>query len=327
MKNALTRRTVFASLLFAGVATKAISGVHEPFGVGYANPSELARTVRESSKTDPLGKLPVNSTRCLANGYSCASAQQYVAGFKLADPIGARDLTVAGLPDYLERLVEGQPDGEFWMSCLTNNREALWNCMSRPLDLTKGERAWKNPKTGRFVLAGKCTNPMGELVHPPECLYIDYYLKVNDEVHIVLLGPDPLPKTACLAIQRLGETEWRNVLLDECPRAVCTYDGPVSDLKLALQPGLRVSYKAEKEGWHKLRLPHMLLTSEDQVLLCVIKPDGTQSLSKPIARRHYHHVDGRMVAFVGYSNYPSSTPPNGGFLHKWEWSSVRLAKE
>ena len=327
MKTALTRRLALG-LLFAGVATNAaMSGVHEPFGVGYANPSELARAVRESSKKDPLGKLPVSSTRCLANGYSCASAQQYVAGFKLADPDGTRDLTVASLPEYLETLVEGQPDGEFWMSCLTNNREALWNCMSRTLDLSKGERAWMNPATNRFVLAGKCTNPMGELVRPPECVYIDYYLKIGDEVHIVLLGRDPLPKTACLAIQRFGETEWRNVLLDECPRDVCTYDGPVADLKLALQPGLRVSYKAVKEGWHKLRLPHMMLNSEDQVVLCVIKPDGTQSLGKPIAKRHYHRVDDRTVAFVGYADYTPSTPPSGGFLHKWMFCDCRIPVE
>ncbi len=306
------------SLLFAGVATSAVSGVHEPFGVGYANPTELARKVRESFRTDPQGLRPVNSTRCLANGYSCASAQQYVAGFKLADPEGTRDLTVAGLPEYLEKLVEGQPEGEFWMSCLTNNREALWNCMSRTLDFKKGERAWKNPMTDRYVLAGNCTNPMGELVRPPECIYIDYYLKVNDEVHIVLLGPDPLPRTACLAVQRAGETEWRNVLLDECPRDVCTYEGPVRDLGLSLQPGLRVSYKALREGWHKLRLPHMLLTSDDKVVLCVIKPEeGTQSLGKPISKRHYRPVDGRRVAFVGYSGYQPSVPPSGGSLHRW----------
>ncbi len=320
MTNVPTRRLVLSTLL-AGAATAAFASDRQPFGVGYANPGELARDMREYFKTDPEGKSPV-SKRCLANGYSCASAQQYLAGFKKADPQAGLQ-TVKDLPDYLETLVRDSFKGEAWMACLKKGtREMVWNCLTRPLE--EGEPAWKNPKTGRFVLANNCANPIGELIDTEECLYVDYYLMVEDEVHIFMLGKDPLPITGCLGIQRAGEVEWSNVLHDECPRYVCDARGPVQARGKPLLPSLRVSYKAKKEGWHKLRLPLFLLDSENEVLLCVIKPDGTQSKGKIITKIDYARFDGRMVAFVGYPNYQPSAVPQRALLRTWVLTPGRV---
>lgn len=316
MSTTLTRRAAFFLALGGGSAAQASVG--EPYGVGYANPTELARTVRKSFVTDPDGKYPVNSTRCLPNGYSCASARQYLEGFQKADP-GAGLRTVDQLPGYLETLVEGYPEGDFWMSCLVKGtRREMWDCLSRPLD--KGERAWMNPKTGKFVLAGKCTNPMGEKVPPKDrCVEIHYWLEVNDEVHIALLGPEPLPNSKCLAILKAGETEWSNVLLDECPRRGCDYSGPVKDLNLALQPDIRVSYKAQVAGWHKLRLPAFMLTSKDVVAFCVIKPDRTQTRSSIIGRDKYF----KNVAYLGYAQRDDVFAPKGAFLSTYVWDKKK----
>lgn len=310
---------VMALLLSFGTSSAAWASVGEPFGVGYENPTALARAVRVSARTDPNGDRPVDPRKCLRNGYSCASAKQYVEGFKLADPEGARDLTVANLPEYLERLVPGTPEGEFWMACLQkNSMTAVWNCLARSLH--RGERAWQNPVTGKFVLAGDCSNPIGEkVVPPPECIEQDVFLERGDEHHIGMLGPDALPASTCTAILKAGETEWSNLLLDECPRVGCDYSGPSRDLRLQVQPGINVSYRAEQTGWHKLRLPVYMLTSRNVLINCVIRPDGTQSMGMIIAGRHYH----RGVAYLGYSNR-DLTVPRGAFLHTWVFASGRL---
>ena len=317
MKTFIT--LVMVLLMSFGTTSGAWASVGEPFGVGYENPTALARAVRVSARTDPDGLRPIDPSKCLRNGYSCASAKQYVEGFKRSDPTGTRNLTVANLPEYLEGLVAGTPEGEFWMACLQKNTgTAIWNCLARSLH--NGERAWQNPVTGKFVLAGDCTNPMGEkVVPPPECIEQDVFLQRGDEHHIGLLGPDALPSSTCTAILKAGETEWSNLLLDECPRAGCDYSGPSRDLRLQVQSGIRVSYRAEQTGWYKLRLPASMLDSSDVLVNCVIRPDGTQSMGMPIAGRHYY----RGVAYLGYANR-DLTVPRGAFLHTWVFAPGRL---
>lgn len=325
MRTDLTRRATILSALGL-VSTAAHASVAEPFGVGYTDPKHLARVMRKSQITDPEGKLPVNSDRCLPNGYSCASARQYLEGFQKADP-DANLRSVGQLPDYLDTLVPGYPQGEYWMAGIRKyTRGKIWDWDSLSRKLETGERAWKNPKTGKFVLAGKCTNPMGLLVEPNKCVEVHYYLERNDEIHIGLLGPDALPRSTCLAILKAGETEWSNVIRDECPRAGCDYSGPARALgNLTVQPALRVSYKAEKSGWHKLRLPRFMLQTEDVLIFCVIKPDRTQSRGMIIAKRHYYQG----IAYLGYApgdsklrgTHPKLTVPKGAFMHPWLWAS------
>lgn len=314
---------LFVALLLTFGQGTAYAAVGEPFGVGYNNPRELAAAIRESFKRDPRGERPVDAKKCLPNGYSCASAQQYLEGFQKSDP-GANLRSVQELPAYLETLVEGKPEGDYWMACLKKgSMTAMWNCLSRPLE--RNERAWKNPLTDKFVLAGKCTNPMGLRVQAPECIEKHVYLEKGDEHHTGLLGPDALPKSTCTAILKAGETEWSNLLLDECPRAGCDYSGPSRDLKLPVQPGIRVSYRAETSGWYKLRLPASMLRSEDVIVDCVIKPNRTQSRGMITAKRHYHQG----IAYLGYApgdskfrgTHPKLTVPKGAFPHTWVWAS------
>lgn len=309
MRNIIT--LLMALLLAFGNGT-AYASVGEPFGVGYRSPKELAQAMRAVLARDPHGITPV-SAKCLPNKYSCASVSDYLLGFQKADP-DAELTHVSQVPGYLDTLVKDVPPDEYWMACLKKGSGLfIWNCLSRKLK--PQEFAWKNPVTGRTVLAGDCTNPMGEPVKPPDCVIIEYYLKEGDEVHIGLLGPDRLPESTCTAILKAGETEWSNVLLDECPRRGCDFRGPAHDMRLSVQRDIRVSY-AGQEGVHRLRLPAFMLTSLDYVAFCVVKPDRTQSRASLIGRQHYW---GKRVAFLGYRDVRMPEVPSKAFVSRYEW--------
>lgn len=311
MRNIIT--LLMALLLACSNGATAYASVGEPFGVGYRNPTELAQAMRANLARDARGITSVSS-KCLPNQYSCASVSDYLIGFQKADP-DAGLTSVTQVPAYLETLVKDTPPDEFWMACLKKGSGALiWNCLSRKLK--PQEFAWKNPVTGRTVLAGDCTNPMGEPVNPPDCVEIEYYLKEGDEVHIGLLGPDRLPASTCTAILKAGETEWSNLLLDECPRRGCDYRGPAKELSMSVQRDIRVSYVG-KEGVHRLRLPAFMLQSADLVAFCVVKSDRTQSRASLIGRQHYWS---KRTAFLSYQEVRMPMVPTKAFVSHYEWA-------
>lgn len=81
---------------------------------------------------------------------------------------------------------------------------------------------------------------------------------------------------------------------------------------------LVISYKAEKAGWYRLRLPVAMLKNDDYLVNCVIRSDGTQSRGMIIAKRHYR----KGVAYIGYAG--ENVPADGGFMHTWVWDSTRI---
>ncbi|MBP7741073.1 MAG: hypothetical protein KA104_00080 [Candidatus Pacebacteria bacterium] len=319
----MTRKLValfIALLLTFGAPVQTLASVASPTrhsfcAGGVPSTQELARRIDESLKKDSSGKRSLEGCR--------ANPNQFLSAFQANDK-EAGLANVYQLANFVrtQLVLTTTPVGQkYWSACILNNGSVLAHCISR--EPHAGEKVWMNKTTGKIDLQGDCANPV-EMPDIPQsdCIQKYVYLKPGDEHHIGLLGPDMMPPSACLALLKAGETEWNNVVLDECPR--CSFEGPSKDLGLKQQSFTSrtrvISYTAQQEGWYKLRLPKSMLTSSNVIVDCIIKPDGTQSRGMVTDRYHYR----KGVAYLGYAGERKSFAPDGKFTQTWVFSSVKV---
>jgi hypothetical protein len=314
------------ALLFGAVgATSAHATVGEPFSVGNKSPQELAEKVRTSLTTDSKGNQPVDE-KCASNGYACATPGNYLQMFQRADP-DAKLTQVSELPEYIEKLVQKDaPEGRYWMACLSKKKGhyPIWNCLNRPFH--KGEHVWVNPRTGKYVLAEDCTNPLdGQDAPDEQCVELHIGMKKGDISHIAWLGRNPFPQGKCKAsIIKTGDDERGSPVMDECPETACDFSADSKALGgMKVWKENRISWKADRDGIFILRLPREVLAKASPVLLensffviCLKRDNGYQTNALGILPQIY--VEGR--AYLGYAGTKFSAP-NGrqGVAQSWTW--------
>ena len=196
--NATTTELPEEILVEAVVTTEleaAIAAVIEPpvlvpqvrytgYYYGLDNPGQLADIIDQALRDDPTGRSKINEAKCLADG-SCAAPLNYLESFQDKDPHGG--WTLENLAEKLRTLaLNCDLDGVFQMDRIIVRGPGLGqtdlNGMTRSLE--DGECAWVNPATGRPVLAGKCTNPVGERIDIV-CVYVDIEVRNPREFAVV----------------------------------------------------------------------------------------------------------------------------------------------
>ncbi len=151
---------------------------------GLDNPTELAVLIDRALESDPTGKTMINAAKCLEDG-SCAAPINYLESFQAKDPHGG--WTMENLAEKLRTLVRDcDMEGVYQMDRVKVQGPGLGltdlNGMTRSFE--DGECAWVNPATGRPVLAGKCTNPVGQRVDL-KCVYVNIEVRDPREFGVV----------------------------------------------------------------------------------------------------------------------------------------------
>lgn len=308
--------------------------------VGNPTPAAVAAMITRSLQIDGKGNQPIDPAHCSLNQDGCGTPNDLLALFQKADP--KYGLTsVQQLPEYvgqldLTTLPERLQGVKVWMGCLKatgpGKHRAIWNCLSR--EFHKGEKVYMSRKTGVIVNPGDCWNGVGEPDVKEvalDCNEIVFWMNRGDEVHIGWLSTVALPDDKCNALMKAGEDEWSYLLLDECPRDRCDFSRPSRYLGLPVQAKPRISFKAETSGWQRLRLTTQVGKLDNSAfVLCLIWPDGYQSLGKDIHRNAYGRT-GR--AYIAYPDGPKKSRdqviPSGWqeTVHMWRESGERIMPE
>lgn len=261
---------------------------HKFCDAGVQDPKVLADRIATSLKVKADGTHKIQGCRATPLVFLRANQEN--------DPEKKLGLTsVAQLPDFYRNqveLVELPPGTKYWTSCTTDAAPGfLAECFSRTVG-EQGEKVWRHKASGKIVLLGNCANPVGRPDPPKPALDCDsmlVYLPKGYEPRIGMLGHTPVVKSACLGLKRPGEDTFDSVLLDRCPRDECDFSGPSKDLGLPVQPGLKLSFVAETEGWYELRFDRTQLAGDNALVVCVIKTDGEQSLGKVTTKNEVYN--------------------------------------
>lgn len=292
--------------------------------------------VTASLRIDPKGNHAIDPAHCSPNADGCATPNDLLTGYQRKDPDAPKE--VAQLPGYMASLVaQKAPVGKrYWMNCIkrTGNgtHVVVPHCLAR--EFHEGEIVYANPRSGVLVHAGDCANTIEEedvVEIKLDCNEIVFWMNRGDEVHIGWLSTVALPDDKCNALMKAGEDEWSYLLLDECPRDRCDFSRPSRYLGLPVQAKPRISFKAETSGWQRLRLTTQVGKLDNSAfVLCLIWPDGYQSLGKDIHRNAYGRT-GR--AYIAYPDGPKKSRdqviPSGWqeTVHMWRESGERIMPE
>lgn len=129
-------------------------------------PAQLAGLVDESLKQDLEGNARLDAERCKKDG-SCATPRIYFEGIKQLHPsVELKELNE--LSRYLRSLVEHEgPKGVWRMTrLLVDGDDVRHDAKGRFRAFHSGEKAWYDPNGGEPVLAGDCSNIIGEMLKP-----------------------------------------------------------------------------------------------------------------------------------------------------------------
>lgn len=306
MKKFLTRALLLTGVA-ATLATDMMSSVAfaNPAPIGnsfleeYGTPQHAATKVAESLKIDPDGNAKIDPVACKKNAHSCATPNDLLdVVLNLSDQYSGleryqgRD-RLRKFVGYLNSLViRAAPKGKYWMACLVpqgdNDFTVKLKCIKR--EYLPGELVIVNPQTKRVVYAGHCFNGVGP--REDDCPTVSYYLKPGMEMHAAWLGSTELVADTCgPKLTRPGRTE-PDKNLDSCPRDICDFSAPASDLGTTVR-SFRVSIKAKEEGWYTLTLPLQVIKvtppKTATLVSCSIFPDGTQTDSVYVQYQHYRY--------------------------------------
>jgi len=185
---------------------------------GLNSPGELADIIARALATDPTGRSKISEAKCLLDG-SCAAPINYLESFQEKDPHGG--WTLENLVEKLRTLdLNCDLDGVYQMDRIIVRGPGLGqtdlNGMTRSFE--DNECAWVNPETGRPVLAGKCTNPVGQRVDL-ECVYVNVEIRNQNEDSLIWARYER-ENDSCFAYRRtsrLYEADSRTAQWQEVP--------------------------------------------------------------------------------------------------------------
>lgn len=214
MKAIVRILLALACAALANAAYAAPTGM--PLMKGFKSPTELAGLVEKSMKVDPTGSQVLDPVRCKRSG-SCATAQDYFKGIKLAHPSAALG-DIAELPRYLRSLVQKPaPEGQWQVSrLLVKGDTHRYDAVGWHRAFFKGEDVWFDVNTGEPILAGECGNVVGKPVAPPravppqkKCVELSFDAPVGGYVRwgVGTLAGRSLLADECNA-QRQGDGPW-----------------------------------------------------------------------------------------------------------------------
>lgn len=294
---------VALALLFAalGGTARAESQLGNPFCKGQ-NQESFAQLIEQSVARDESGNTPLDPEAC---GLAVpATPNQILEMIPVSDPdAGIAD--VSELAAYVRSLEEvAAPAGRYWSACLKNSRQSPtgWrpeaNCIAR--DFRPGEKVLQNPKTGKIVFQGDCSNPVQLPERRADCAYIWVHTD-SDVTGIRLLeaGPEELRDEECRpAILRAGEDDYESPWHDDCPQVRCDFSQVNAVLRQqGFTPQRRGSF-VPQAGWQVLQVPKRVTEKDSPYLFvfCIETPQG-DSCGKDIRWDDYR--DG--VAVIGYA--------------------------
>lgn len=197
----MTNRLWIALALLFGVVlagSPAQAGTLKGYYYNSHSVEEIASAVDRSLARDASGNALIAPDKCRSDG-SCATAAAYLASFQAHDP-DAGLTSVSQVAGYLRSLIKDcTVTGQFEMDAIdmsSGHARARVSGMHRAL--RSGECVYRNPKTGRIVLAEHCANPIGRPLGNP-CVYIDFQTGPEVAAHVAVTDTTDV----CLA--------WRNV--------------------------------------------------------------------------------------------------------------------
>ncbi|MEK7100704.1 MAG: hypothetical protein AAB921_01240 [Patescibacteria group bacterium] len=280
--------SLVAVMLAAEPAVRARPRGHKFCDAGTQDAKVLGDRIAASLKVKADGSHKVEGCR--------VGPLVFLRAHQANDPENKLGLTsVDQLPDFYRHqveLVELPPGTKYWSGCVIDKAPFfIAECVSRVVG-ANGEKVWRHKASGKIVLLGNCANPVGRPDPPKPALDCDsmlVYLPKGYEPRIGMLGHTPVVKSACLGLKRPGEDTFDSVLLDRCPRDECDFSGPSKDLGLPVQPGLKLSFVAETEGWYELRFDRTQLAGDNALVVCVIRPSGEQSLGKVTTKNEVYN--------------------------------------
>ncbi len=291
MKKSILALALLASTgAAAGFSTAASAAIGNPFLKNYGTPQHIADALEASLPRDKSGngRALIDPKLCHTNG-SCATAENFLDQLQFADPGGAPQ-TVQELPAYLRSLVvvDTNPDDVYSMSYLVPDGYGGWSPAhgdANHKDLTRhfkpGEKAYMNPKTGKIVLAGDCSNPIEFKVD--DCLYIDLGVDQGQELHGFRLNQSS-PRDKCGPLLLLAGATGYVMPTDDCPRANCTAVRPAQFLGgVPIEDGETFSFRAPVTGRYILRVSKQDLGTKGIWLFCLYDPrTGVQSFGETV---------------------------------------------
>lgn len=312
MKKIIT--LFMALLLLAGEWTPAMAAPgmsrstrHSLCINGIESPEEFGGRIKAAIAADPKGDRRIRNCRITPN--------DLLVLYKDAGP--GTPKTLGGLPGYFQAgwtLEKPEPGVKLWSSCKDDSGRVIVRCFAREphakslRDPSRPEKVWVK---GDQRLFEDCGNVRVQRDVPKDqCIYLNVYLKKDDELRVIhdQAPAPPAGLRECLALWKAGSGEWSTTLLDECPRTNCVQG---SDWFKTL------SFKAETEGTYVIRLPATVL---GRFRLCVIRPDGRQTMSSYVYRRSFRLSH----AFVGYKGYTVPPAEWPGLMHTWLFTDGRI---
>lgn len=314
MRNVLNRLMLsFLGVLLLGMASgTAHASQWHRFMQPRPNPQVLSQDVAKNLAEYPDGNHAIDGPNC---GRTCATPGDLLDMLQHADPTAHLE-DVKQLPAYLASLVVAKaPEGEFMMACKGGDGSAdappIWDCMSRHFHA--GEPCFMDPRTHICVLAHDCTNPVGVRIELSGCLELHVGLMAGDEIHIGFLSNAGFPEGRCrVLIQKTGVEGHGTPPLDECPRDRCDFSAPSAYLHLPVREQPRISWIAQAAGDNVILLPTEFLKQNGVLVLCVVKPDGRQTLGRVIDKTSF--IEGK--SYVLYHGWSLDAPWDG---RPYEW--------
>lgn len=156
------------ALLFGAalLATPADAGTLKGYYYNSHSLEEIASAVDSSLARDPSGNALIAPGKCRTDA-SCATANAYRASFNAHDP-DANLTSVNQVAGYLRSLIKDcTVTGQFEMDAIDMNGGPHARVSGMHRALRAGECVYRNPKTGRIVLAEHCANPIGRQLDTP----------------------------------------------------------------------------------------------------------------------------------------------------------------
>lgn len=330
---------LLALLVCAAFGTNQASArdLGNPFHKGISNPQQLASMIRANLARDPSGTSMLSPDRCATAGdRSCAAPIDYLEALRLADPGAIDNLrSVHDLPAYLDSLeIVSAPEGSYQSAWLkpSTSRKSGWMPEFGGLErrFHRGEKAWMNPRTGKIVFMGDCTNPVGERIGRVVCAYIMLWTDQGDRslrmAEYSKNGRRLVDRDCNPAIRQVGSDQWESPWYEHCPRIDCTFEG--ADIELGALGYRRIrkgSFALGQAGWVVVRVP-VLVTRQGAAWsynFCIDSVRYGDSCGITVTPGDYYTS---RVAVVGYSStgYPTKHPMGtpftwAGTVGRWEF--------
>lgn len=295
-----------------------------PFLRGLKDNHELAQKIRDNLAAHPDGNSPLDPAQCRANG-SCAAPNWWLISYQYTK----KDLTLAGLADFVDsfkpHVLTAEEAVQQWdMDCgqrlSDGSYKVVINCGNRQFH--KGEIAYVDPASGRFLMANDCANPVRGIHHEPaavivqsNCAEIDFETRPGDTaVRIFILGP-PVKDACEPAIQPAGEDDYLPGWFDQCASVLC--NGRAIEAATGQTIERRASYYTTTAGHHRIRVPLSFTQpgSPNAVVLCLDR-GGQHSDAQRVRGGDYRRIGALPVATVYYAR---NEVPGGAPDLYWPW--------